>query len=138
FPEVPKDHPALGSIMMNFSANMLGLGNAATPLGLKAMEELQTLNPNKDRASNAQIMFLVLNTSGLTIIPLSVMAIRLKFGSTSPSDVFIPILLATFCSSLVGLVVTSLIQKINLLQKKMLLFIAGVSILMTSFIWFVT
>lgn len=111
FPEIPKGHPALGSIFMNFSANMLGLDNAATPVGLKAMQELQSLNPNKDTASNSMIMFLVLNTSGLTIIPVSIMAYRAKGGAADPTDVFIPLLLATLCSTLVGLVVTSIYQK---------------------------
>ena len=96
FPEVPKNHPAMGSMMMNFSANMLGLGNAATPLGLKAMTELQSLNKSEDTASNAQIMFLVLNTSGLTLIPVSIMALRAANGSQNPTEVFLPILLATF------------------------------------------
>ena len=117
FPEIPKNHPAIGSMMMNFSANMLGLDNAATPLGLKAMDELQTLNPKKDTASNAQIMFLVLNTSGLTLIPVSIMALRTSNGAANPTDIFIPILIATFCSSIVGLIVTSIFQKINLFNK---------------------
>ena len=103
FPEIPKNHPASGSMIMNFAANMLGLDNAATPLGLKAMDHLQELNPKKDTASNAQIMFLVLNTSGLTLIPVSVMALRAGAGAENPADVFLPILLATFFSSLVGL-----------------------------------
>src|SRR5690606_3042877 len=104
FPDLPKNHPAGGSILMNFSANMLGLDNAATPLGLKAMNELQELNPNKEVASNSQIMFLVLNTSGLTLIPVSIMALRGAAGAANPSDVFIPILLATFFASLGGLI----------------------------------
>jgi spore maturation protein SpmA len=110
FPGVPKDHPAHGAMMMNFSANMLGLDNAATPLGLKAMEELQKLNPQKDTATDAQIMFLVLNTSGLTLIPVSILALRAAHHSQSPTDVFVPILLATFASTLVGLLVTMAIQ----------------------------
>ncbi len=134
FPEIPKGHPAIGSILMNFSANFLGLDNAATPLGLKAMGEMQTLNPQKDTASNAQIMFLVLNTSGLSLIPLSIMADRSLQNAANPTDVFIPILIATFCSSLVGLVVTSIYQKINLLNGIVLSYILGFSI----FIYFIT
>jgi spore maturation protein SpmA len=117
FPEIPKNHPALGSIFMNISANMLGLDNAATPVGLKAMQELQSINKEKDTASNSMIMFLVLNTSGLTIIPVSIMAYRAKFGAADPTDVFIPLLLTTLCSTLVGLITVSLYQKINLFQR---------------------
>ena len=117
FPEIPKDHPANGQIMMNFSANMLGLDNAATPLGLKAMNTMQELNPVKDTASNAQIMFLVLNTSGLTIIPVTIMAQRAIMGAANPSDVFIPILIATFFSTLTGLLAVAFWQKINLLNS---------------------
>lgn len=113
FPEVPKDHPANGSIIMNFSANMLGLDNAATPLGLKAMKELQELNPNKEVASNAQIMFMVLNASGLTLIPLTVIADRAVLGSLNPTSIFIPTLIATFCSTLAGLIYISFKQKIK-------------------------
>ncbi|HJX70763.1 MAG TPA: nucleoside recognition domain-containing protein, partial [Bacteroidales bacterium] len=102
FPEVPKDHPAIGAMLMNVTANMLGLDNAATPLGLKAMEELQKINPNKDTASNAQIMFLVLNTSGLTIIPISIMAYRMAEGAANPADIFLPLLITTFISTLAG------------------------------------
>lgn len=120
FPEVPRDHPANGSILMNFSANLLGLDNAATPLGLKAMQELQELNPNKEIASNAQIMFMVLNTSGLTIIPLSIMADRSVLHAANPADIFIPTLIATFCSSLIGLIVVSIYQRINLLSPVIL------------------
>ena len=116
YPEIPKGHPAQGSIVMNFSANLLGLDNAATPLGLKAMKELQELNPKKDTASNAQIMFLVLNTSGLTIIPVSVMVLRKSMDAANPADIFVPILIATYCSSLVGLLVTSIAQRINLFK----------------------
>lgn len=121
FPEVPKDHPAMGTIFMNISANMLGLDNAATPLGLKAMNELQDLNPKKDTASNAMIMFLVLNTSGLTIIPITVMTYRAQFGAVNPSDVFLPILMATFFSSLVGFLAVAFAQKINIFQKNIIL-----------------
>lgn len=134
FPEVPKGHPAMGNMMMNFSANLLGLGNAATPLGLKAMEDLQELNPKKDTASNAQIMFLVLNTSGLTMIPLSVIATRMIYNSASPAEVFIPILLATMCSTFVGMFATSIAQKINLFQKNLLLFLGGLSVVIAMII----
>ncbi|MCD7971174.1 MAG: hypothetical protein LUG18_00680 [Candidatus Azobacteroides sp.] len=126
FPEIPKNHPASGQLLMNFSANMLGLDNAATPLGLKAMNSLQELNPNKEVASNAQIMFLVLNTSGLTIIPISVLAQRAILGSENPTDVFIPILIATVVSSLVGLTFVAIKQKINLLDKVVLSWLAGI------------
>lgn len=143
FPEVPKNHPAQGAMMMNFAANLLGLDNAATPLGLKAMEELQTLNPKKNTASNAQIMFLVLNTSGLTLIPISVLTYRaeyiLKEGLTSsPASVFIPILLATFCSSLVGLIITAIYQRINLFDKVILTYLGSAIILLSSFVLYVT
>lgn len=132
FPDIPKGHPALGSIFMNFSANMLGLDNAATPVGLKAMQELQSLNPKKDTASNPMIMFLVLNTSGLTIIPVSIMAYRAKAGAADPTDVFIPMLLATLCSTLVGLLVTSIYQKINLFNKAILTAAAVVAALVAG------
>lgn len=125
FPEIPVDHPVYGSMVMNFAANMLGLDNAATPMGLKTMKQLQELNPSKSSASNAQIMFLVLNTSGLTLIPISVMVYRAQMGAANPSDVFLPILLATFFSTLTGLVGVSLFQKINLLQKAIILPIVG-------------
>jgi len=115
FPGVPKGHPAIGSMMMNFSANMIGLDNAATPLGLKAMSELQELNPKKDTASNAQIMFLVMNTSGLTLIPVSIIALRVSANANNPLGIFIPILIATFVSTLVGVLITAIIQKLNLL-----------------------
>jgi len=127
FPEVPKGHPAQGSIIMNFSANLLGLDNAATPLGLKAMKELHELNPKKDTASNAQIMFLVLNTSGLTIIPVSVMVLRGSMDAANPADVFVPILIATYFSSFVGLLCVSLIQRINLFQLPILLWLGGMT-----------
>jgi spore maturation protein SpmA len=123
FPEIPKDHPAVGSIMMNFSANMLGLDNAATPFGLKAMKDLQELNPNKTVASNAQIMFLVLNASGLTIIPVSILAARAANNSNSISSVFLPILITTFFATLGGLIYVSIRQKINLLNKVVLLYL---------------
>lgn len=117
FPEVPKGHPALGSIFMNISANLLGLDNAATPMGLKAMQELQTINKKKDTASNAMIMFLTINTSGLTIIPISIMAYRAKAGAVDPTDVFIPLLLTTLFSTFVGLIICAIYQRINLLNK---------------------
>ena len=123
FPDVPKNHPAVGAMMMNFSANMLGLDNAATPLGLKAMNQLQEINPEKDKASNAQIMFLVLNTSGLTIIPVSILAFRMSAESNNPTEVFLPILITTFISSLAGLIFVSLKQRINLFQPVILAYI---------------
>jgi spore maturation protein SpmA len=127
FPGVPKDHPAHGSIIMNFAANMLGLDNAATPLGLKAMQELQELNPEPDTATNAQIMFLVLNTSGLTLIPISIMVYRAQAGAANPSDVFLPILLATFCSTMVALIAVALVQRINLLHPVVLAYLLGLT-----------
>ena len=127
FPELPKNHPAGGSIMLNFSANMLGLDNAATPIGLKAMKELQDLNTDKTTASNAQIMFLVLNTSGLTVIPVSVLALRAAAGSVNPSDVFLPILMATYFSTMAGLIVVSIYQKINLLQPVVLAYLGAIT-----------
>ncbi len=136
FPEIPPNHPASGSIVMNLAANMLGLDNAATPLGLKAMKELQSLNPKKDTASNAQIMFLVLNTSGLTLIPISIMAIRAKAGAANPADIFIPILLATFVSTIAGLIAVSIVQKINLFSKVILVYLGGFSALVFSMIWY--
>ena len=135
FPEIPKNHPVYGNIFMNIAANMLGLDNAATPLGLQAMERLQALNPKKDTASNSMIMFLVLNTSGLTLIPVSIMVYRAQMGAAQPTDVFIPILLATFFSTLAGIVVTSLYQRINLLQPVLLAALGGLSLLMAAIIW---
>ena len=136
FPEIPKGHPAMGSIFMNLSANMLGLDNAATPMGLKAMEELQQLNPNKDTASNPMIMFLVLNTSGLTLIPISIMVYRAQLGAAQPTDVFIPIMLATFFSTLAGVIAVSLYQRINLLNKSILCFLGGISLIIGTIIYF--
>lgn len=130
FPELPKEHPAHGSIMMNLAANMLGLDNAATPMGLKAMTQMQEVNPVKDCASNAQIMFLVLNTSGLTIIPISIMVYRAQLGAVNPSDIFIPILLATYFSTIAGLIAVAVMQKIKLWDKVILLYLGG----MTAFI----
>ncbi len=135
FPDIPKGHPVTGSIFMNMAANMLGLDNAATPLGLKAMEQLQELNTRKDTATNPMIMFLVLNTSGLTLIPVSIMVYRSQLGATQPTDIFIPILLATFFSTIAGLIITSIYQKINLLNKVMVLTLGGMAIIVTLIIW---
>ena len=135
FPDIPKGHPVTGSIFMNIAANMLGLDNAATPLGLKAMEQMQELNTKKDTASNPMIMFLVLNTSGLTLIPVSIMVYRAQLGAAQPSDIFIPILLATFFSTLAGIVVTSLYQRINLLNRTMLLTLGGACAVVAGIIW---
>ena len=135
FPDIPKGHPVTGSIFMNIAANMLGLDNAATPLGLKAMEQLQELNPKKDTATNPMIMFLVLNTSGLTLIPVSILVYRAQMGAAQPTDIFIPILLATFFSTLAGVIVTSLYQRINLLNRTMLLTVGGACLLVSALIW---
>ena len=138
FPEIPKGHPAMGSMVMNLSANMLGLDNAATPMGLKAMKEMQELNPDKERASNAQIMFLVLNTSGLTIIPISIMAYRTQCGAANPADVFIPILLTTFFSTLAGLLAVAVVQRINLFNRVVLAYIGGLSLIVASILFFIS
>ncbi len=135
FPEIPKNHPVNGSIMMNLAANMLGLDNAATPMGLKAMEQLQELNAKKDTASNAMIMFLVLNTSGLTLIPISVMVYRAQLGAANPSDIFLPILLSTFFSTLAGIIAVSVYQKINLFNKTILAYLGGFSTLVAGIIY---
>lgn len=135
FPDIPKGHPAMGSIFMNIAANMLGLDNAATPLGLKAMEQMQELNPKKDTATNPMIMFLVLNTSGLTLIPVSIMTYRAQMGVAQPTDVFIPILLATFFATLAGIVITSLYQHINLLSRTLLLTLGGACTIVAGIIW---
>lgn len=135
FPDIPKGHPVTGSIFMNLAANMLGLDNAATPLGLKAMEGLQELNPKKDTATNPMIMFLVLNTSGLTLIPISIMVYRAQLGAAQPTDVFVPILLATFFSTLTGILAVSAYQKIPLINKPMLLLLGGVSVVVAAIIW---
>ena len=135
FPDIPKGHPVTGSIFMNIAANMLGLDNAATPLGLKAMEQLQELNPKKDTATNPMIMFLVLNTSGLTLIPVSIMVYRAQMGAAQPTDIFIPILLATFFSTISGIIVTSLYQRINLLNRVMLLTVGGMCTAVAAIIW---
>lgn len=135
FPDIPKGHPVLGSIFMNMSANMLGLDNAATPLGLKAMKELQELNPNKDTASNPMIMFLVINTSGLIIIPISIMVYRAQMGAAQPTDVFIPILLSTFISTLVGVIAVSIAQKINLINKPILILMGVICLFFSGLIY---
>lgn len=136
FPDIPKGHPVTGSIFMNLAANMLGLDNAATPLGLKAMEGLQELNPRKDTASNPMIMFLVLNTSGLTLIPISIMVYRAQMGAAQPTDIFVPILLATFFSTLAGIIAVSLYQRINLLNRTILFFLGGTSLFIAGLIYF--
>jgi spore maturation protein SpmA len=138
FPEVPKDHPATGHMVMNFSANLLGLDNAATPFGLKAMESLQTLNPQKDTASNAQIMFLVLHTSGLTLIPLAIMAQRAILGAKDPSDIFIPCMIATYVATVTGIIAVAIRQRINLLNGVVLGWLGGMTGAIAAFIWYVT
>jgi spore maturation protein SpmA len=138
FPEVPKDHPATGHMVMNFSANLLGLDNAATPFGLKAMESLQTLNPNKDTASNAQIMFLVLHTSGLTLIPLAIMAQRAILGAKDPSDIFIPCMIATYVATVAGIIAVSIRQRINLLNGVVLGWLGGMTAAIATLIWYFT
>ena len=135
FPDIPKGHPVTGSIFMNIAANMLGLDNAATPLGLKAMEQLQQLNTKMDTATNPMIMFLVLNTSGLTLIPVSIMVYRAQLGAAQPTDIFIPILLATFFSTISGIIITSLYQRINLLNKVMVLTVGGMCAVVAAIIW---
>ena len=138
FPEIPKNHPALGSILMNFSANALGLDNAATPLGLKAMKELQEINPSKDTASNAQIMFIVLNASSLTLLPISIMAYRQEAGAAQPSDIFLPILIATFFSTISALILVALYQKINLFNRTIMLYLGGLSLLIGGVLYYFT
>lgn len=138
FPEIPKGHPVTGSIFMNIAANMLGLDNAATPLGLKAMEGLQELNPKKDTASNSMIMFLVLNTSGLTLVPISIMVYRAQLGAAQPTDIFVPILLATFFSTLAGIIAVSIYQKINLFNGTIMLFLGCMSLFISLLIYFFT
>lgn len=136
FPEIPRNHPVHGSMVMNFAANMLGLDNAATPLGLKAMQELQELNPIKDTASNAQIMFLVLNTSGLTLIPISIMVYRAQMGAANPSDVFIPILLTTFFSTMAGLISVAIVQRINLFDRVVMAYLGGLTAAIAAIIFY--
>jgi len=139
FPGIPKGHPAQGAIMMNFAANMLGLDNAATPMGLKAMKEMQELNTEKDTASDAQIMFLVLNTSGLTLIPINIMAQRVLYGAKDPSDIFIPLLIATFFSTLVGLVYVAIRQKVKFSDPVFLAYLIGICLVVAGIIsYFVT
>ena len=138
FPEVPKDHPATGHMVMNFSANFLGLDNAATPFGLKAMESLQTLNPNKEEASNAQIMFLVLHTSGLTLIPLSIMAQRAVLGAKDASDIFIPTLIATYVATVVSMVAVAIKQRINMFDRVILGWLGGLTSFIIGVIWYMT
>lgn len=135
FPGVPSGHPAHGAMTMNIAANMLGLDNAATPMGLKAMAELQSLNPQKERATNAQIMFLVLNTSGLTIIPVSIMAYRQQCGAANPADVFLPLLISTFVSTLVGLIAVAAVQKINLLNRAVVAYLGGLALLLAALVY---
>ena len=138
FPEIPKGHPASGQMLMNFSANMLGLDNAATPLGLKAMNSLQELNPNKETASNAQIMFLVLNTSSLMIIPVGIMAQRAILGAANPTDVFIPILLATFVSTLAGMILVGIKQRLNLWNRTVVGWIGGIVLVLSALVWYLS
>ncbi len=138
FPDIPENHPVQGSIMMNIAANMLGLDNAATPMGLKAMTQLQDLNNDKEKASNSMIMFLVLNTSGLTLIPVSVMVYRAQMGAADPADIFLPILISTFISTLVGIFAVSMVQKINLLKKEVLLYLGSFTLIVAGLIWFFT
>ncbi|MDD2631917.1 MAG: nucleoside recognition domain-containing protein [Bacteroidales bacterium] len=138
FPDIPPGHPATGSILMNIAANMLGLDNAATPLGLKAMDELQSINPKRDTASNPMIMFLVLNTSGLTLIPISIMVYRAQLGAADPSDIFLPILLATFFSTMAGILAVAFFQKLNLFNKVILGYLGGFTLLVAAIIWYFT
>jgi spore maturation protein SpmA len=138
FPGIPKDHPAMGSMVMNLSANILGLDNAATPLGLKAMNELQEVNPDKEKASDAQIMFLMLNTAGMTIIPISIMALRAANGAQVATDVFIPLILATYFATISGLIYVSIRQKINLLNKVVLAYLGGISLVIGGIIWYLS
>lgn len=135
FPEIPKNHPANGQLLMNFSATMLGLDNAATPMGLKAMQSLQEINPEKETASNAQIMFLALNTAGMTIIPINIIAQRAIMGATSPTDVFIPILIATFVATLSAILFVGVRQKLNLLNRTVLGWIGGITLLLVALVW---
>ena len=138
FPEIPKNHPAFGHMLMNFSANLLGLDNAATPFGLKAMESLQTLNPNKDTASNSQIMFLCLHAGGMTLIPVSIIALRASAGSKNPTDIFLYCMIATFMATLAAMIIVSIYQKINLLKPVLLAYIGGISILIGLLVWYLT
>ncbi|WP_312089125.1 nucleoside recognition domain-containing protein [Chryseobacterium sp.] len=138
FPEIPKNHPAFGHMLMNFSANLLGLDNAATPFGLKAMESLQTLNPNKDTASNSQIMFLCLHAGGMTLIPVSIIALRASVGAQNPTDIFLYCMIATFAATLAAMIIVSIYQKINLLQPVLLAYVGGISLLVGLLVWYLT
>jgi spore maturation protein SpmA len=138
FPGLPKGHPAYGSIILNLAANMLNLDNAATPVGLKAMKEMQEVNPNKDTASNAQIMFLVLNAAGLTIIPVSIIVYRIQLGAANPADIFIPILISTFCALMTGLISVAIIQKINLFDKVIVAYLGGLTAIIAGIIIYFT
>ena len=135
FPDIPRDHPVTGSIFMNLSANLLGLDNAATPMGLKAMQQLQELNPNKESASNSMVMFLCINASGLTLIPITIMMDRAQLGAANPSDVFLPIMLATFTSTLVAILAVCVRQKINILQRNLILFFGGLGLFIGGLVW---
>lgn len=135
FPNIPRDHPVTGSIFMNLSANLLGLDNAATPMGLKAMQQLQELNPNKESASNSMVMFLCINASGLTLIPITIMMYRAQLGAANPSDVFLPIMLATFTSTLVAILAVCVRQKINILQRNLILFFGGLGLFIGGLVW---
>ena len=136
FPEVPKGHPSFGLMMLNFSANLLGLDNAATPFGLKAMDSLQSLNPDKEKATNAQIMFLCLHASGLTLIPVSIIATRSSLNSATPTDIFLPTMIATFCATMAAMIIVSIRQKINLLQPVLLAYIGGISAIVGAMVFF--
>ena len=135
FPDIPRDHPLTGSTLMNLSANFLGLDNAATPMGLKAMQQLQELNPNKESASNSMVMFLCINASGLTLIPITIMMYRAQLGAANPSDVFLPIMLATFTSTLVAILAVCVRQKINILQRNLILFFGGLGLFIGGLVW---
>ena len=135
FPDIPRDHPVTGSIFMNLSANLLGLDNAATPMGLKAMQQLQESNPNKESASNSMVMFLCINASGLTLIPITIMMYRAQLGAANPSDVFLPIMLATFTSTLVAILAVCVRQKINILQRNLVLFFGGLGLFIGGLVW---
>ena len=136
FPEVPKEHPSFGLMMLNFSANLLGLDNAATPFGLKAMDSLQSLNPDKEKATNAQIMFLCLHASGLTLIPVSIIATRSSLNSATPTDIFLPTMIATFCATMAAMIIVSIRQKINLFQPVLLAYIGGISVIVGAMVFF--
>lgn len=137
-PDIPKNHPVIGSMMMNVTANMMGLDNAATPLGLKAMQQLQELNPKKDTASNAQIMFLVLNTAGIALLPISIMVFRKTMGAENPSDVLIPIILSTFSAAMGGMIVVAIYQRINLLQPVILAYVGGLGLMIFGIVYYFT